>query len=112
MLFLISQYHDKFIKKDCGLVDFLNSAGSLYVDCLMREERHKNRDLSGTYDSNSYRAALTNRQAPYAGRFSNNLDDNVVTLPPHLKQQLDSTYEERRAKFIQSIMGSNAKGAV
>ena len=102
-----TDYHNKFIDPKCGLNEFLNSAGNLYVDGLLRDEKHKNRDLSGTYDSKSYKQLL-NRQAPYAGKFSNNIDDNVVTLPPHLQNKLKSTYDERRAQFLASIM--NSKG--
>ena len=74
---------------------------------MLREEKHRNRDLSGTYDSDSYKKLL-GRSAPYAGKFSNNIDDNVVTLPAHLRQRLDASYEERRSQFIASIM--NQKG--
>ena len=104
----ITKYHDKFIDPNCGLNEFLQSAGSLYIDGLLREEKHKNRDLSGTYDSKSYQQAL--RTAPYAGKFSNNIDDNVIGLPPHLMNKAKSSYEERRQMFIASIM--NSKGAV
>ena len=100
-------YHNKFIDPNCGLNEFLNSAGALYIDGLLRDEKHKNRDLSGTYDSKSYKQLLE-RNAPYAAKFSNNIDDNVVELPPHLQNRLRSTYEERRAQFMASIM--NSKG--
>lgn len=103
-----TKYHDKFIKPGCGLNEFLQSAGALYVDGLLREEKHKNRDLSGTYDSNSYQQLLK-RQAPYAGKFSNNIDDNTIMLPASLQNKLNASYEERRAQFINSIM--NSKGA-
>ena len=102
----ITKYHDKFIDPKCGLNEFLQSAGSLYVDGLLREEKHKNRDLSGTYDSNSYQQAL--RNAPYAGKFSNNIDDNIIGLPPHLMNKAKSSYDERRNQFIAAIM--NSKG--
>ena len=102
-----TKYHDKFIKPGCGLNEFVQSAGALYVDGLLRDEKHKNRDLSGTYDSNSYQQLLR-RQAPYAGKFSNNIDDNTITLPQSLQNKLSSSYEERRAQFINAIM--NSKG--
>ena len=102
------KYHDKFINPDCDLNEFLQSAGSLYVDGLLREEKHKNRDLSGTYDSNSYQQLLK-RQAPYAGKFSNNIDDNTITLPASLQNKLSSSYESRRQQFLNAIM--NSKGA-
>ena len=76
----------------------------------MRDEIHRNRDLSGTYDSNSYKQLLGMRQAPYAGVFSNNIDDNVITLPENIRKHAQETYEERRSRFIASIMGGANNG--
>lgn len=101
----ITKHHEKYVKPDCDLNSFFQSAGQLYVDGLLNDEKRKNRDLSGTYDSNSYQQLLR-RQAPYAGKFSNNIDDNTITLPPNLMNQLNKSYEERRAQFISSIMSS------
>jgi hypothetical protein len=100
-----SKYHDSVVDPNCGMIEYFSKAGTLYVNALMREEKHRQRDLSQTYDSNAYHKALQ-RQAPYAGMFnSNNIDDNVITLPENLRQHAQGSYEERRQRFIASIMG-------
>ena len=106
----IKKYHDSVVDPNSGLLEFFNNAGTLYVNALLRDELHRNRNLSGTYDSNSYKQLLGVRQAPYAGVFSNNIDDNVITLPESIRQHAQESYEVRRAKFIASIMGGAKNG--
>ena len=103
-----TQYHNKFINPDAGLVEFLEQAGNLYIDGLLREEKHKNRDLSGTYNHDGFKSVL-NGQNPYAGKFSNNIEDDVVHLPESIKNRLTSTYAERRAQFMQSILSQQRR---
>lgn len=106
----IKKYNDSVVKPDCNLSEFLNNAGTLYVNALMKDEAARNRNLSGTYDSNAYRQALGMRNAPYAGVFSNNIDDNIVTLPESIRNRAAESYESRRAAFIASITGGNRNG--
>ena len=103
----ITSYHDKFIKnKDCDLQGFLAQAGELYVDCLLREQKHRDRNLNGVYDSDAYRKLISqNNPNPYSGIFRN-IDDNVVGLPNDAKQKFEAAFAQRRAAFMAELSRS------
>jgi hypothetical protein len=102
----IKKYHDKFIDPNANLVEFLEQAGSLYVDSLMREEKHKRRSgLNKTYDNKGFQNALQN---PYPNRFSN-VEDDVIHLPKSIQNKLTSTYAERRAQFMEKILSQQQR---
>ena len=106
----ITRYHDKFIDPNADLITFLNQAGGLYVDKLIRDEKHKNRNLTGTYNHDAFTDVLKNSNNPYARQLLNsNMEDDVVHLPASIQNKVTATYAERRAKFMQSILSQQRR---
>lgn len=67
------------------------------------ESEKRRRNLSGQYSHNGYRSLISQNSSndPTRGLFSTNVDDMEVTLP----SSLAGSYAERRAKFLQQVMG-------
>ena len=67
------------------------------------DELRRRRNLSGQYSHNGYRNLISQSSSgdPTRGLFSPNVDDMEVTLP----SSLAGSYAERRAKFLQQVMG-------
>lgn len=111
----ISNYHNKFVNQDCDLQEFLSQAGELYVDCMLREQKHRDRNLNGIYDSNAYRKLISqNNPNPYSGIFSKNIDDNSIGMPIGARQKFEAAFVERRAAFMAELglNNTNAAGGV
>lgn len=91
-----------------SLYDFFKgSANQRYLRIRDEECRSRERkNVALLYNSKDFNnvLALHNKNPQYMN-FNFNLDDIEVTLPDHLK----SSYQERREKFIESIVNYNPK---
>ena len=98
----IKSDHDLAVKEDSDLVEFFNNSYKLYIQALQNEAIHKQRQLGGLYDQNSFRNTLyRNSQSEFANMFrSTNLDDNTITLPDKLKNE----YTARKQAFLQAAL--------
>jgi hypothetical protein len=98
----VKAYHDKFIDPNADLNTFLQQAGNLYIDMLLRQEKSRRRKgVVNTYDKRTFMNSILNEQQ-FPNRFAN-VEDNVVHLPDFIKNKLESTYDERRAIFEEKI---------
>lgn len=87
---------------DQSFVDFMNTAGDIYVEALVNENaRELKRNIANTYDKQAYnQLANMHRQSSFASlRQSTSVDDLSISLPAHLK----NSYQERKAQFINYI---------
>lgn len=104
----IKAYHDKFIDPNADLATFLSQAGNLYVDMLLRQEKHKNRSgLAETYNKQGFKNILNN--IAYANGMPNNIEDDVIHLPASIQNKLTESYAERRAQFMNSILNQERR---
>lgn len=96
----ITDAHNKIMPIDTDMDTFLDNAGKLYIDALLADQRAKDRGKK-LYDSGSYNSILRN-ESPIIGA----LDDIAISLP----MKLTAAYDERRARFMASILNQGVVG--
>ena len=107
-----NQLYDNSKKKypdKMGIKEFNEASGLIYAELLDEERKEKQRNLSTLYNSEDYNKILEKKGSTtylntfFGGGSTNsnvNLDDMEIKLPNNLKNE----WEERRRKFMESIM--------
>lgn len=90
---------------DMNMFEFFESFGELIVEEKLKEQKLKQKDLGGLYNSNQYNQ-LINMHSNSNNYFNNvfnkqvNIDDMEIRLP----SSLNNEYHERKRKFLESLL--------
>ena len=93
--------------EDVSLAQFLDNFGDVYMDYHNQELAKEKRNLSKTYDRDSYKELLslhTGKHIPNTTKFRS-LDDIEVSIPDQFKDE----FARKREQFFESIFANNRK---
>lgn len=90
---------------DMDMCEFFESFGELLLEEKLKEQKMKQKDLSGLYNKNHYNQ-LINMHSNSSNYFNNvfnknvSIDDMEIRLP----STLNNEYHERKRKFLESLL--------
>lgn len=110
------QYTERFVKPDMNLQEFFENVGDLLLDQAYRESRSRKRQLDQAYNHEDYVNNVLSKMPDvnldksnlksllFPNLFGNNdIDDNTVHLPNHLRNEKNQEYEQRRRNFLDAM---------
>lgn len=109
---MMCQQAKEEIPNDVGLVEYLDKYAPLkYIEAMKNDEREKQKDLTSVYNKADYGKLLgIHKASPMFGNALNpdaSIDDQTIRLPTYIS---DKAKQERRAKFLESIMKMKGGG--
>ena len=112
----MNQYTSRFVDPNANLQEFFEQVGGMLLDEAYRESRSIKRQLNTAYNHDDYVNNVL-KKMPDANLEKSNLksllfpnlfggndiDDNTVHLPDHLRNQKNQEYEQRRRNFLDAM---------
>ena len=112
----MNQYTSRFVDPNANLQEFFEQVGGILLDEAYRESRSRKRQLNTAYNHEDYvnnvLAKMPDANLEKSNLKSllfpnlfgdNDVDDNTVHLPSHLRNQKNQEYEQRRRNFLDAM---------